>query len=436
MVRNVARAMSGIAGLWCFMASAVDAQWTGGESCRGVRWSAPAEWRSREGDVLYLSMPFIAPVHGGSTLWLGQILLIRKGPSDFRWPFAPPGAAAPGSWSRIQIGAMVGRDGSLRYVPMPADQVSGMTSPRYAVDARGIVHVMWAPSDSNRPRQVLYATFDGVRWSAPRAVAENRRFFWDFANTSPLVVQNDTVHQLVNASDGLLYIRGTHGLWLTRQVEGLQGGAVTRGYPRLTVMPNGRLVLVVQGAAQDAPERSKLTSRVYATWSDDQGASWARLTPVSDLRMEPAFDFHVLQAADGVLRILWYQPTDTSGSPSQSVSLSGSPGRVHIAESRDGGESWHALPASQLLRYAESLDAAPLDDSTVVVALVDRQAEEVLLTTWSRGWRPFSHIDAGPNPQQTVLGRDDAQRLVLTWGSEQGSPRRSLSMVSTLTPCR
>src|SRR5438309_10744540 len=109
-VRNVASNASVVGLASVLLVVAIGAQQQAGESCPGLGGSAPAEWRSPEGYGLYLSMPLIAPIRDG-TLWLGQLLSIRKGPNDFLWPFVPRGARAFTNSTEVQIGAVVARDG-------------------------------------------------------------------------------------------------------------------------------------------------------------------------------------------------------------------------------------------------------------------------------------------------------------------------------------
>jgi hypothetical protein len=323
---------------------------------------------------------------------------------------------------------------------MPPGLRAWWSFPRPAVDEQGIAHVVWGENgDSAFTDHLWYARYGGERWGAPQLIPANHRFMWGLGTVSTLVARRDTLH-LVAMGEGsnLIYLRRAHGEWTAHKVD-VPLEAITGGYPSLTVLSDGRLVLVAQGPAVDTAKRSKpggqLTSRAFATWSDDGGVSWARSVALSSSDAEPAHEFHLLQSPNGVLRAIWYQMTDSLGVPAQQSSLGGSPGRVHIAESRDRGARWRLLAPSPLLNNAYSLDAQPLDSTTLAIVLVDRAAEEVLLTTWSNEWRPFVHIKSQRDPQATLFGRDDAQRLVLTWATEQGPPRWFLSMVMTLTAC-
>jgi hypothetical protein len=177
-------------------------------------------------------------------------------------------------------------------------------------------------------------------------------------------------------------------------------------------------------------------SGLYAIATEDDGATWSVPVPISSLASEPAYDARLLpETRDGVLRLVWYQMTDSAGNPTARMALGGSPGRVRLAESHDGGRSWRQLAPSQPLRFADGLQAQALSDTSVLVVLADRIDEQIVFTTWAKGWRPLSYIDAKPEPVEPVIGRDDAQRLVLSWGTIRRPLRWFLSMSTTLTPC-
>jgi hypothetical protein len=148
---------------------------------------------------------------------------------------------------------------------------------------------------------------------------------------------------------------------------------------------------------------------------------------------EPAYDFQLLESS-ARLYALWFQQTDSLGSPALTANISNSPGRIYIAESDDAGITWRQLAPTVLLQNADGLQAMVADDGTLIVAIADRVEEEILLTTWKGDWRPFARIPAAPNPAHPALGRGDAQRPVLTWGTRR-SDGWIVTMITTLTPC-
>src|SRR5690348_11739741 len=106
--RNVARWKRKWAvaiGSCCILAGAIDAQGSAGESCPGVRWTAPQPWGSPEGYDLFASVPTILPLRGG-TLWMSQGILVRSSPTHLVWPLLRKGDTAVTSFDEIQIGVL------------------------------------------------------------------------------------------------------------------------------------------------------------------------------------------------------------------------------------------------------------------------------------------------------------------------------------------
>jgi hypothetical protein len=438
-VRNVARWALVVLIAGTSLPFAVPAQQQSGESCPGVRWEAPAEWRSPDGYRLYGDVATVVPFRGRS-LWLTQMLVVWDTGRVMRYPLLEHPERGVRSSQQITMGAVIGPRGEWRYVSMPPDLEARAMYPRVAVDRSNIAHVVWAGADSlsasmfEYPRHIWYARFDGEHWSQPEVVQSGRGYMWNQAHASRLVMQGDTLHFAVTTLDGSnIYVHGVNGHWMTRIVD-VPRRLQMLGYPRIAVLPNRRIVLIAQGIAIRPPEKLGL-SGVYATWSDDGGESWVPPVLVSSRDAEPAYDMQLLPEVNGVLRAFWYQVTDTLGHPSTDISLSGAPGRIHLAESIDGGQSWRQLPASELLPSGFALDVLQMDINTVLVVLVDRRKARLPITTWSGVWRPFSFINAQADPMFAFLGRYDAQRLVLTWGTVEGPPTWFLSRVTTLTPC-
>jgi hypothetical protein len=267
-------------------------------------------------------------------------------------------------------------------------------------------------------------------------IASGYDFFWDVANSSRLVARGNKLHFAGSVMGGtILYGTATDGRWTTHPV-GFPRELAIMGYSTIAELSSGRVVLVAQGLAADSPRAHDAVSGLYAIATDDGGVTWSTPVPISSLASEPAYDARLLpETRGGVLRLLWYQMTDSAGAPTLRVSLGGSPGRVRLAESRDGGRSWKQLAPSEPVPFADGLQVEAMSDSSFLVVLADRVDEQILLTTWMNGWRPFGYIDAKPEPMHPVIGRDDAQRLVLSWGTIRGPMKWFLSMSTTLTPC-
>lgn len=409
------------------------------EACSGVRWSTPRELRTHENHALFMYLPVIRPFHS-RTLWLAERLDVVDSSLRLLLPLVTRGDSLR-SAEQLTMGMLRDSAGGMTYVPMPPGLAAFPRLPRAVVDAHGVLHVVWGSAERldsryiETAREVWYARFDGERWSTPQLIVGPHDLFWDLANTSPLLAHGDTLHFVFSMFGGSVVLaRGINGVWDTTRV-GFPPDRPIMGYPSMVVTASGRIVVAAVGAAEESTS-GRVIARLYATASDDGGASWSSIVPVSTLPREPVYDVRLLAETSGVLRALWFQTTDVLGRPTFALPLGGATGRVGLAESRDGGESWRDLPPSDVLEYADGFQVEQMNDSTLVVVLADRRDDRLALATWSKRWGRFAFVDAKPKPAFPVFGRDDAQRLVLSWVTERGPAKWFLSAVTTLTDCR
>lgn len=403
--------------------------------CAGVRWTPPRTLRVGA-NAFFLEAPAIVPLHGRALL-LGPRAFVMDSLGNPVNPLLPPGAHYIDAVDHIPMGVQSNGHGQWDWVSMPPRALALPWMPRAVVDG-GVVHVIWASSDKAvddippTVPSIWYARFDGSHWTQPSRVATGHRYYWSSANTSALVTRGGTLHLVVSTvNEGLTYLHATDGRW-TEQHVGIS--SLYYGYPNIAVLPSGRLVIVAQGLSKRGRPEGSSESGVFATRSDDGGASWSTPRLVSTANAEPAYDHHLLLDARGRLLIVWYQQTDSSGRPAERVALGNSPGRVQIAASTDGGASWRQLAPSALLPNADGLTVMQMDDGRLLVALADRVDEQIIITTWNDGWHPFAGIPASPGPFHPILGRGDAQRPVLTWGARR-SHEWVTTVMTTLTPC-
>lgn len=438
-VRNVAAVVLMLSPLLCRSLLA-GAQPTSvkADTCVGVRWSKPKP--ARVGAyTLFVERPAIVPVHGRMLL-VGPRAFVTDSAGHPANPLRAPGDRYVERFDEIEMGALSDGRGVLDWVPEPPRARSMPWLPRAAADSAGIAHVVWASSDSAVDQippsapSIWYARFDGARWSDPVRVASGRGYYWGSSSLSQLVLRGRTLHFVVSTKgkgEGLTYFRGADGRWTAHHV------AISPqyfGYPSLAVLPSGRLVLVSQGPShRGRPGWGE--SGVFATRSDDDGATWTTPVLVSTAEGEPAYDHQLQLDRKGRLRVLWFQQTDSLGNPALHPNLGNSPGRVYVAESLDGGVNWRQLEPSALLQNADGLVSMVADDGSLVVAVADGVHEEILLTTWNGSWHAFARIAAAPDPFHPALGRGDAQRPVLTWGTRRSHDWLT-TMVTTLTPCQ
>ena len=351
-------------------------------------------------------------------------------------PLVPPGARYVEAYDEIPMGAISNGRGGWNWVSEPPRTRGMPWYPKAVADSAGVAHVVWASSDSIEEvmppaaPSIWYARFDGRHWSEPLHLAGGHRYYWTAANVSPLLLVGRTLHFVVSTQgEGISYFRGSGNRWKVSLV-GIPSRYVS--YPSIAVMPSGRIVLIVQGGSPKVP--NGISSSVYATHSDDAGISWTPPQLVSSPGSEMAFDFALLMNAAGTLHALWFQQTDSLGNPAVRPNLGNSPGRVQIAESRDGGVTWRLLPPSPLFANADGLQVVQTGDGSIVAALANRVAEQILVTRWNGRWLPFARIAAAPDPLHPALGWGDAQRLILTWGSRRAHDWYT-TLVTELTSC-
>jgi hypothetical protein len=405
-----------------------------GDECVGVRWTPPRALRVGA-YTAFLERPAIVPLLGRSLL-LGPRAFATDSAGHPANPLMSPGAHYTEGFDELPMGVLADERGSWDWVTFPSRIRSMPWFPRAALDSSGTAHVVWASSDSavdeippSAP-SIWYARFDGRRWTEPERLATGHRYYWSSATVSPLIVRGRTLHFVVSTSgEGLTYFHATGGRWMAQHV-GIP--IVYNGYPALAVLGSGKLVLLAQGPQRRGREGWS-ESGVFISRSDDGGLTWTTPALISSGDAEPAYDFQLLES-HGRLYALWFQQTDSLGRPALAPNLSNSPGRIYVAESADAGATWRQLAPTALLQNADGLQAMVGDDGVLIVTLADRVAEDILLTTWKGAWRPFARIPAAPNPSHPTLGRGDAQRPVLTWGTRR--PHGWVTtMITSLTPC-
>ncbi|HET9728950.1 MAG TPA: sialidase family protein, partial [Acidimicrobiia bacterium] len=386
--------------------------------------------------TVFVERPAIVPVHGRA-LVIGPRAFVSDSAGRAASPLQAPGNPYVERFDEIPMGALSDGYGVWDWVSEPPRARSMPWLPRAAVDSDGVAHIVWASSDSAVDEtppaapSIWYARFDGTRWTDPLRVGSDRRYYWSSSTVSPLVMRGRTLHFVVSTKgEGLTYFHSVGAGWSAQHV-GISN--LYYGYPGLAVLPSGRLVLVSQGPSKRGrPGWGE--SGVFATRSDDGGVAWSAPVLVSTADGEPAYDHQLLLDGNGALHAIWFQQTDSLGNPALHPNLGNSPGRVHVAESVDGGITWRQLAPSALLQNADGLVSMVGDDGSLIVALADRVDERLLLTTWKGSWRPFARIPAAPNPGHPALGRGDAQRPVLTWGT-RGPHGRVITMMTMLTTC-
>lgn len=422
-----------IAWMGCLLAAFIKPAQTIAQSC-SVSWTEPRPLRVGP-NTGFVERAASVSLHGSAFL-VGARAFVADSLGHPVHPLVPPGALYVEAYDEIAMGAISNGHGEWDWVSEPPHARSMPWYPKAVADSAGVAHVVWASSDTIEESMpptvpsIWYARFDGRRWSEPVHLAGGHRYYWTSANVSQLLLVGRTLHFAVSTQgEGISYFRGSGDRW-TVSLVGIPSTYIS--YPSLAVMPSGRVVLIMQGGSPKVT--NGISSSVYATRSDDGGATWSPAQLVSSAESEMAFDFELVLNPAGTLHALWFQQTDPLGSPVARPNVGNSPGRVHIAESRDGGVTWRVLPASPLLANADGLQVLQTGDGSIVAALADRVAEQILVTRWNGRWLPFARIGAAPDPLHPALGWGDAQRLILTWGSRRTHDWYT-TFITELTSC-
>ncbi len=81
--------------------------------------------------------------------------------------------------------------------------------------------------------------------------------------------------------------------------------------------------------------------RVYATWSDDQGATWSTAQQLSQADEEKVWPSHIGVGPDGVVYAAWHSQTGFLDGAAERVP-DGVSGQIVLRRSDDGGANWEA----------------------------------------------------------------------------------------------
>ena len=403
------------------------------ERC-SIHWSEPHPLRVGHNTV-FVERAASVSLHGRA-FFVGARAFVYDSLGHPVQPLVPPGARYIEAFDEVPMGAISNGHGGWTWVSEPPHARSMPWYPEAVADSAGFAHVVWASSDTveqvSPPTapSIWYARFDGRHWSEPVHVAWGHHFYWTSSSVSQLLLVGRTLHFAVSTpGEGISYFRGSGGDW---KVSVIGIDRTFTGYPSIALLPAGRIVLVIQGGSPSV--NNGISSSVYATRSDDGGDTWSRPQLISSAESEPAFDFQLLRSSTGRLHAVWFQQTDSLGHPARHPNLGNSPGRIQIAESSDGGVSWHMLTPTALLANADGLQVLQTLNGALIATVADRVAEQVLVTQWNGRWLPFGKIAASVDPFHPALGWGDAQRPILTWGSRRTHDWYT-TWTSTLTPC-
>lgn len=241
-----------------------------------------------------------------------------------------------------------------------------------------------------------YTTDGGQHWHADHLPLPGMLgFSYGNGPATPLQTQGGRLYDTITpplqgtmVTDGVRLVTSADGGVSWRIADGpiAAGGGLIMSY---AVAPGGETIFAE--VADDVQSRG-----VIQLWrSDDAGANWAKLPPA------PFANPKLVAVVDAGGRQLIY--ADTSSGMGAAISSPGTRLQAGILQvSADGGHTWTASPALELPSnlWAETLIAGVMDDGSIVVPFMSRQAQQnyqqetsVTFSAWKLGqpaWRQIA----------------------------------------------
>ncbi|HZS61014.1 MAG TPA: sialidase family protein [Gemmatimonadaceae bacterium] len=300
--------------------------------------------------------------------------------------------------------------------------------PRAAVDAQGVMHVVWAEPDTSDRRglnvlnlvrarftTLWHASFREGRWTAPAIIYRAQRLRWAPMFASDLVATSSGMLVLALAADPegdrpgvIAYLQLRGDAWSVRELS-----LATRAHIYVDVATAGaNLAVVAYVAANPAIETLQSSNTVFVVRSVDGGETWSSPAPVSRPGQGLAYLPRIVVDASNTLHLMWV--AGESGKLAVSAML-------HLTST--DGSLWTdspSLPLSGLIVQSQ--------------AVVDKcNTIHVLITRLANGRPGLQHVRfvPGHDPSAESLFPDwtgsalspliDANRLRLVW---EGVPVR------------
>lgn len=208
------------------------------------------------------------------------------------------------------------------------------------------------------------------RWTDPRLIADGRQ-----GRLRRYPCWNPVLHQVKSGPLLLFYKVGPRpSRWWGVMRRSDDGG---RSWSPAKRLPDGILGPIKNKPVRLADGRLLCPSsaeddgwRVHLEWTDDLGASWHRSSPLNDRQAFKAIQPTVVVHRDGRLQLLCRTRQGT------------------VAEcwSDDNGHTWSAMQSTVLPNPDSGIDAATLDDGSVLLV--------------------YNHVPSGRSPLNVAVSRD------------------------------
>lgn len=432
--RVLAAVLLPVAVVACSRAAAAQARGASDRPCRDGGWSAAQAVRTANGDYVYVERPSIFPI-GRSTAFIGTPTTTYDSTAQrvASWGRGP--TRVPGALTDFAVGVVRLPDGRFEALHPPATLHRPMVFPQGLGDGRRAV-VLWgsavdASSKLGDVQEIYAAELDESGWSEPERIVAMLWLLWFRPGVDMTRAPDGTIHAVVSVGlangGGVLHLSNAGGRWHADSAAWLAGRL--RMYPQLEVLGASRFLLVFQGGAPDAA--GPLSSRLYAARSDDGGRTWSEPIAVSDRSMEDAYEPRLFRHG-AVVGVVWRQAAPERG-PFGSAAA-GAADSIRLSLSGDGGRSWQDAPPLVGADGITDLEAVPTE-AGVLVAAHSPGAPARLSASWRAGrWHSFGTPQDPRDFTAPSLGRAADGRLVMAWGRWFRPDRRSVMVVSLLSP--
>jgi len=289
----------------------------------------------------------------------------------------------------------------------------GYYSPRALLDARGVLHLLWAEPEPGAPlrrtateprlTRLIHASYDGSAWAAPEEIYRSPgEILWSADLGGAAIDSAGVLHaSFGDTREGLptlVHLRGSVSRWETRSPERRHVAA----YASLAAGRGDTLFLAYIGG--DAGSDRELAS-VFVVRSTDGGGSWEEPVLVSRTAGRRATSVRVLAGPGGVVHLVWGQ--NLSGGLAAEA--------IRHAASRDGGATWSTAADLPVPAWFRSDLRAAVDrcgavhviymDVTAAASFAERGSErgELRHARWTEdGWTPAE----SPFPRLNVIDAD------------------------------
>jgi hypothetical protein len=407
--------------------------------CVAGQWSPPDQLMIGRDGLVHVEAPQMVATKGGLAFFGDNALVLNVTDSGFGriagWPRGPG----------MLAGVIRKPDGHFEPIALPHD-LRSFIAVRAIGDGSGHAHVFWGESSDTTSGQsehvqgLMYAQFDGTRWSTPERVLADTTMTWMLALTAIAAASGD-VHIVVptrhHPDDATIHVRRrASGEWIIQRLP------LKAMYATLAASPDGTLWLgyIRSGSPTDR-------AAVSIVRSTDGGTTWMSPRDIRRTGHGDAYAVRIVPTAGALYAVWESSPPIAPPAGPMLVVPHDRHDSLQAAVSRDAGLTWTTLRGLSVPTGVGGLEAAlgedgavhvvfqTMNDSTPVIvtaALRDSQWTELVTLVPS----PFWPTMAAPGGDSLLVSWDDwrtagPERVpfthVMTWRCAAAAPARARS---------